>query len=56
MNVSLEIIAYASSSEYRKNQLVSAAQYKSALPKNVVEFDVPLVRLTDHIAALKARA
>lgn len=38
-----EIIAYASSSEFRKNQLVSAAQHKSALTKNVAEFDIPLV-------------
>lgn len=48
----LEIIAYSSSVEWRKNQLVSAAQYRSALSKNIVDFDTPLVRLADA----KARA
>lgn len=38
-----EVIAYASSKDYRKNHLMSAAQYKSALPKNRVDFDIPLV-------------
>ncbi|OIN06137.1 hypothetical protein BFS86_19735 [Shewanella algae] len=37
-----KIVAYASSSEFRKNQLISAAQYNSALPKNRIEFDIPL--------------
>ena len=38
----VEPVAYASSKEWRKNHLMSAAQYKSALPKNVVDFDIPL--------------
>jgi hypothetical protein len=42
-----EIIAYASTSEFRKNHLMSAAQYKNALSKNVVEFDIPLVAKSD---------
>ena len=37
-----EPIAYASSKEWRKNHLMSAAQHKSALSKNVVDFDIPL--------------
>jgi hypothetical protein len=37
-----EPVAWASSSEMRRNQLLSAAQYKNALPKNVVDFDIPL--------------
>lgn len=37
-----EPVAYASSKEWRKNHLMSAAQYKSALSKNIVDFDIPL--------------
>lgn len=37
-----EPVAYASSKEWRRNQLMSAAQYKSCLEKNRVDFDIPL--------------
>lgn len=37
-------MAYASSQPWRANQLLSAAQYKSCLPKNRVDFDIPLYR------------
>lgn len=37
-----EPVAWASSKEWRKNQLMSAAQYNSALPKNRTDFDIPL--------------
>ena len=37
-----EPLAYASSVEWRKNHLMSKAQYDSCLPKNRVDFDVPL--------------
>ena len=39
----MKVIAYASSKDCRKNHLMSAAQYESALPKNRVDFDIPLV-------------
>lgn len=35
-------IAYASSKDWRKNHLMSAAQYKSALSKNIADFDIAL--------------
>jgi hypothetical protein len=35
-------IAYASSKPERINQLLSAAQYRSCLPKNRADFDIPL--------------
>ena len=35
-------IAWASSVEWRKNQLLSAAQYDNCLPKNRADFDMPL--------------
>ena len=37
-----EPVAWASSDPTRLNQLISAAQYKSALPKNRAHFDMPL--------------
>jgi hypothetical protein len=37
-----EPVAWGSSDPTRLNQLMSAAQYKSALPKNRAYFDVPL--------------
>lgn len=44
-------VAYASSKDYRKNHLMSAAQYRNALPKNRVDFDVPLYALAPDTAA-----
>lgn len=38
------IIAYASSHEGCANQVISKAQFDSALPKNREKFDVPLMR------------
>ena len=52
-----EPVAYASSKEWRKNHLMSAAQYKSALSKNIVDFDIPLYAAADFdrvIAAILA--
>lgn len=40
------IVAYASSSEFRRNQLLSKAQYDNCLPKNRVDFDIPLVAVS----------
>lgn len=40
--VSAEPIAYASSKPERINQLLSARQYRSCLPKNRADFDIPL--------------
>ena len=37
-----EPVAYASSIDWRKNQLMSKAQFDNCLPKNRVDFDVPL--------------
>ena len=37
-----EPVAYASSVDWRKNHLMSKAQYDNCLPKNRVDFDVPL--------------
>jgi uncharacterized Zn finger protein (UPF0148 family) len=37
-----EPVAYASSNPARINQLLSARQYQSCLPKNRVDFDIPL--------------
>jgi hypothetical protein len=37
-----EPVAWACSDPTRLNHLMSAAQYKSALPKNRTQFDVPL--------------
>ena len=37
-----EPVAWASSLPHRANQLMSAAQYNSCLPKNRSDFDVPL--------------
>ena len=44
-------VAWASSSAYRKNQLMSAAQYQSCAEKNRVEFDIPLVTRSAFDAA-----
>ena len=46
-------VAYASSKDYRKNHLTSAAQYASALEKNRVDFDIPLVPESALKAAIK---
>lgn len=37
-----KLYAWASSKPYRLNHLMSAAQYSNALPKNRVDFDIPL--------------
>jgi hypothetical protein len=37
-----QLYAWASSKPYRLNHLMSAAQYTNALPKNRVDFDIPL--------------
>jgi hypothetical protein len=37
-----EPVAYASSVDWRKNQLMSKAQFDNCLPKNRMDFDVPL--------------
>lgn len=44
---SSEAFAWASSKPYRKNHLMSAAQYNSALPRNRVDFDIPLFARPD---------
>ena len=46
--------AWASSVEWRTNQLLSAAQYGHCLPKNRADFDVPLYDQTAIDAAVAA--
>ena len=49
-----EVIAYASSVDWRKNHLCSAAQYRSALEKNRADFDIPLVAKADYDRLVEA--
>jgi len=46
----LELMAYASSQEWRRNHVMSKAQYDNCLPKNRVDFDVPLYALKSKAA------
>lgn len=49
-------VAWASSHAWRKNQLMSTAQYDNCLEKNRVDFDIPLVPRSDLEAALSEAA
>ena len=54
-----EAVAYQSSLEWRLNHLMSRRQYDSCLPKNRVDFDVPLYtadQLTQAVQEATARA
>ena len=54
-----EAVAYQSSLEWRLNHLMSRRQYDSCLPKNRVDFDVPLYtadQLTKATQEATARA
>ena len=54
-----EAVAYKSSLEWRLNHLMSRRQYDSCLPKNRVDFDVPLYtadQLTKAVQEATARA
>jgi hypothetical protein len=42
MRAEMQLMAHASSDPDRRNQLMSKAQYDSALPKNRSKFDIPL--------------